>query len=343
MVIDDHCSSVIGCMTSLFPYDSFFLPMFVFSSGYFYKQTGLIDGILHKVKKLYIPYLIWNVVAVIFTLFLDWAFKLNWLDSFSFDSVLATLICYPFSPLNEPSWFIVMLFEVSITYLFLRRLIKSTPVADTVLTVVLTLIGFAVTYRCSHSMPQSITEVCILRMFFYLQFYNLGYMFKRYWETLLNKINGVLVCAVCIGINLILVTLKCPIVITAAAYMTRIHSTFLPLLTAITGIVFYYEVMKFLSGKIGEIKIISIVSKQTLLIMETHMFFLNIPNFIFYVLIKMNVITYSGFDVEAFVDSPWYSLASNSGLISFFSGVALSILSAYLVNKYKEKRMTAKI
>ena len=35
MVIDDHVSSRIGLLTSIFPYDSFFMPFFVFISGYF--------------------------------------------------------------------------------------------------------------------------------------------------------------------------------------------------------------------------------------------------------------------------------------------------------------------
>lgn len=34
-VLDSHCGAVLG-FARLFPYDSFFMPMFVFISGYFF-------------------------------------------------------------------------------------------------------------------------------------------------------------------------------------------------------------------------------------------------------------------------------------------------------------------
>lgn len=35
MVIDDHMSTRIGILSSLFPYNSFYMPLFVFISGYY--------------------------------------------------------------------------------------------------------------------------------------------------------------------------------------------------------------------------------------------------------------------------------------------------------------------
>lgn len=34
MVLDDHMSTRIGILSSIFPYNSFYMPMFVFISGY---------------------------------------------------------------------------------------------------------------------------------------------------------------------------------------------------------------------------------------------------------------------------------------------------------------------
>ena len=51
MVIDDHCGSRIGFFTSIFPYDSFFMPLFVFCSGYFYKHNNFVSILKHKTKK----------------------------------------------------------------------------------------------------------------------------------------------------------------------------------------------------------------------------------------------------------------------------------------------------
>lgn len=38
MVIDDHVGTGVGFLSSIFPYDSFFMPMLVFVSGYFFKE-----------------------------------------------------------------------------------------------------------------------------------------------------------------------------------------------------------------------------------------------------------------------------------------------------------------
>lgn len=40
MVIDDHCSTRIGLLSSIFPYNSFYMPLFVFASGYFFNMRG---------------------------------------------------------------------------------------------------------------------------------------------------------------------------------------------------------------------------------------------------------------------------------------------------------------
>ena len=34
MVVDDHTGNQIGILSKIFPYDSFFMPLFVFISGY---------------------------------------------------------------------------------------------------------------------------------------------------------------------------------------------------------------------------------------------------------------------------------------------------------------------
>lgn len=60
MVIDDHTGTNIGIMSGIFPYNSFYMPMFVFISGYFYKDTPVWNNITHKAKHLLIPYLIWG-------------------------------------------------------------------------------------------------------------------------------------------------------------------------------------------------------------------------------------------------------------------------------------------
>jgi fucose 4-O-acetylase-like acetyltransferase len=44
MVIDDHVGNRIGILSSIFPYDLFFMPMLVFVSGYFFKERSIWGG-----------------------------------------------------------------------------------------------------------------------------------------------------------------------------------------------------------------------------------------------------------------------------------------------------------
>lgn len=44
MVIDDHVSTRVGILSSVFPYNSFYMPMLVFISGYFFKRQRCRRG-----------------------------------------------------------------------------------------------------------------------------------------------------------------------------------------------------------------------------------------------------------------------------------------------------------
>lgn len=55
MVIDDHVSTRVGILSSVFPYNSFYMPMLVFISGYFFKNRSVGEGIQHKVLNLLVP------------------------------------------------------------------------------------------------------------------------------------------------------------------------------------------------------------------------------------------------------------------------------------------------
>jgi len=50
MVIDDHMSTRIGILSSLFPYNSFYMPLFVFISGYFFRDKGIWNNIKGSVE-----------------------------------------------------------------------------------------------------------------------------------------------------------------------------------------------------------------------------------------------------------------------------------------------------
>ncbi len=68
LVVLGHIGNTINLFNDIFPYYSFHMAMFVFISGYFYnveyekKILGKNGYIVKKIKKLIIPYFIWNLI-----------------------------------------------------------------------------------------------------------------------------------------------------------------------------------------------------------------------------------------------------------------------------------------
>ena len=69
MVIDDHVGTRIGFLSSIFPYNSFYMPLLVFISGYFYHKKPIKKYLIHKTKKLFLPYMVWNIIGNGITVF----------------------------------------------------------------------------------------------------------------------------------------------------------------------------------------------------------------------------------------------------------------------------------
>ena len=338
MVVDNHTGNRIGILSNIFPYNSFYMPLFVFCSGYFYKKNNLFTNIKHKIKKLLIPYIVWNIIALLTAFILDLIFNLNWFPNLDFEKIILMFICESPTSLNGASWFIIMLFWVSIFYNIVRLLIKDNKLNDIILTIFHLIIGFIAIYLCTKGYSQkNHLLLFVLKIGFYIQFYHYGYIFKKYIEKRLLKCDKLIVCGICVLINLTLIYLfGNEINFYSTSNMGRFTYWFLPVITSITGIIFWYEIMEFISRKIGENKIINFISRNTLIIMEIHLLFANIPNLIIYTMTTLGSTKYLDFNIELFRNSAWIvSYNNNTLLYSFFFGIIGSLLVAFLIEKVK--------
>ena len=333
MVIDDHTGTTVGIMSGLFPYNSFYMPMFVFISGYFYREQSVLKNVGHKARHLLLPYLLWGGIGNLIAWIMMRMRIVNWYTPLSFKTILSSLTIVSLSPLTDPSWFVVMLFWVAVVYNLLHIILRiKARWMDYAFSVVSVIIGFGLIYLCMNGYAYNLYVLFFVRTFWYMQFYHAGVMFHRYCEKRVSKWPTLLSCTVFVMINAaLLCVFGDSIRFNSTAWMASFHSWWLPVVTSITGILFWYKVMQFLSDKIGQLKAVDYIAENTFTIMCTHFFFSKIPDFYAYFQSLHGNAAFADFPAEAFQQNIWngYGRYATS-LLSFFTGVFGSFLVVWI-------------
>ncbi len=127
MIVAGHLGYDIFTVGGLFPYYSFHVPLFMFISGYFYRDAEEGNPLAYlkkKAKRLLLPYFFWNVVYGLL------AAALRAFGGFSMGEAvsLKTLFFTPFLNgyqfiLNYAAWFVPVLFIVEVMNLCMRLLL----------------------------------------------------------------------------------------------------------------------------------------------------------------------------------------------------------------------------
>lgn len=123
MVVAGHLGYGILTVGELFPYYSFHVPLFLFISGYFYKETAEeapLAYVAKKVRRLLVPYFIWNLVYGC----VAWLFRRNGFGMGE-EISLRTLFVSPFLHgyqfiYNYAAWFVPVLFVIEMLNLLMR-------------------------------------------------------------------------------------------------------------------------------------------------------------------------------------------------------------------------------
>lgn len=345
-VIDDHSMCQIGAFTNLFPYDSFFMPMFVFISGYFFNQNSLThkkEFFIKKFKNLFLPFFICNIIYGILVNILKYFGFTNWGLKLNFHSIFIEPFQYATAfDLNGASWFVMMLFSVNISY-FIIRIIFNKIWNNFIFSIICISIGAISVYLCSkgYNTPKNLL---LLKTMFFLQFYQLGITYKLYFEKYFkNIIISKIIYILSIIINIFAIIIYKNISFVQCSSMSGFVNTtnyILPLITSITGISFWLIMSDLLVPLIGDNKIINYISNHTFSIMTNHLLFFNMLNCILYLLYKKSIIT--NFDTNLFKTSAWYKYSNPSqyGFIYFIFGLLGCLALSYILDKSKKYILT---
>ncbi len=126
MVVAGHMGYSILTLDELFPYYSFHVPLFMFISGYFYRESEEehpLSYVKKKVCRLIVPYLIWNLVYGLVAWGLRCAgFAMG--EEISFYTLLAAPFLHGHQfAYNNAAWFVPVLFVVEMFNLCARLIL----------------------------------------------------------------------------------------------------------------------------------------------------------------------------------------------------------------------------
>ena len=146
----------------------FHMPFFFLISGLLYsKHSDTKEFIIRKIKNLYLPFVIWNLIFLIVAGILKSTSILSILKK----SILVILMLNK-NQLFGPTWFIAALFIIAVVYKLIESSIKDSSIKDIFLLVlfaIIALIGF------KFNLPYYYSRIFILSFF-----YAIGAYLKKY-------------------------------------------------------------------------------------------------------------------------------------------------------------------
>lgn len=323
-----------------------FISLFVFVSGYFYKEENeenLGKYLYYKLKKLIIPFLIINLVYGIIINLLKYFNIIN----YGAPITLYTLFVQPFTNnsqfvFNYPAYFVPAMFLTIAIYAIIHKYARKIKGFKEEWLFVLFIILHILSLVYRKNVNKLNYSLIFLRPIFFLPFFQFGFIYKSKWQKYDEKIPTIPYLLVLFGINFTLFK-----VFGSLNYNMHEFSSFkmqglaIPLITSIVGILFYTRIAKILSKWLGKNKLVNYISNNTFAIMTHHMFILFIISFILY-LINCHMVQIPSYSIDRFIQG-WVYIYEipNWKILMQFAYVILAILGSLgmqlVYDKIKEK------
>lgn len=347
LVVSAHVDGVLNLFNNFFPYNSFFMPLFVFISGYFFKDKNVETlndvkkYIFKKIKNLLLYYLVWNLIygvvrIILYNLKLDnYIVAINW----------KTLFISPFIDgqqfgINAPAWFIPALFTVEMAFLVIRKMQILIKQNSEYITLFITMIISIIMVYIAENVEYNLMWLPFIKLGFFIFFFQLGKIYKDKFEEKEIRIKNMYVIIITLIINLICIA-KYKNINFASLYNMggfRNIPPYIPIITSITGIWFWLRIARIITPVLSESKIFTDISNNTKAIMMHHIFCMLVINIVLYY--SRGLLNLEGFDVYNFKNSSmWYRYYGNCnqlGIIYVIIGIYGPLKIEQLERKVKK-------
>ncbi len=349
MVVDLHCNISINLLNSFIPYESFFMPLFIFISGYFNKvdeKTDLGAYVKKKGKSLLIPFVVIGVVMF----WLEWAinsYKFGAVqpltaETFILPVVNVFTVGYPVL-LTSPMWFVPSLLLVTLVYAVLKKAFGK-KWNSIVAFVIFAILNIAVVWSANTYGDSQVYFLLLqpLKCVFFLPFMELGVLYREKIEPALDKLNkGGNVILLILLLLLNVARMMCvpnpkDIIMNSLYNLGGFTSPYYvtPLISSVIGILFWVTVAGIIGDAVGDNRVVNYISENTFFIMGFHLFFFNVINCIL-LFVNNNISAVPGFDTGSFRALSYYiwDRYPQFKLAYFIVGLAGPLLLKLLVGK----------
>ncbi|MBQ9685084.1 MAG: acyltransferase family protein [Oscillospiraceae bacterium] len=349
MIIVVCCHSDGGGLNLFYDWFSpyaYVLALFVFCSGYFYRdgsETDLGAYLLRKVKRLLVPLYLWNCFYALLVLVLrPLGFSIGLAPSFR---TLVLMPLYEGSQFeyNLGSWFVAPLFFLELFNVLFRRVFRvaGSRRRELAAFAAYLLLGVLGIYLARSGFRRG-WEQTLVRSLYFLPFYGLGLLYRRVLERY-----DTLPHAVYFAVVLLLQYVLIIVVGHVPAYTISLCDNFndgllTPFITGALGIAFWLRVARLVESTLARDKCFNAIADNTFSIMTNHFlgFMLVKAGFAF---LKRTTSHCQAFDMELFRSDLVYFYLPGGKLFTLFyvaAGLAVPILMQKLVDRVKRLLFT---
>ena len=336
MVVDHHTFTAFNILGDFLPYNSFFMPMFVFISGYFNKvngSTNLWTYFVKKVKTLLVPYT--GLSLTVFALqqlinYIKLGNEMAPLPSGYLKFVLNRIITVgSFGPIVEPMWFVIALFATLMIYAVLKKFLYKIW-NSYIMFVLFCGLQIFVVYLAKTADMESLEYLLVpFKCLFFFPFIEMGIIYRDHLEKRHSAMSGgskIIMMFILLAINTIRTTympMAYDIAIDSIDNLSGFTSPYYitPLISAMIGILFWMTFADLVGKQVYESRFVNFMSCNTFWIMGLHIVFYNILNLILMGINSITELPY--FDVEAFKETEWYfwGISGNIKMLYVLVGV----------------------
>lgn len=340
IIVGGHCyHGALPTAYDWFPTYSFNLALFVFISGYFYKdkyEDSILKYIWKRFKRLIIPAYLWNIVYGLFIMLMS-----NFGYTIGGKVNAYNLFVMPFIDgeafqWNLGSWFVYPLFTVCVVNVLFRKLLDLIKLKNEYLILVVYLavgiIGVQLSIEAKDNGGVHGLMLFAYRAMLFLPWLQFGKVYKEKLEKH-DNLNSIAYFAILLSIQLILNTFFQILEYTPSKCSGFENGCIIPFVTAITGIAFWLRVSKLLAPVVKSWKFVNLIADNTYSIMIHQMLGFMAVKWIFYAMSFIPNL-FDDFDASKMRSSIWYYYLPNGqklyAIVYLAAGIFLPILIALI-------------